>query len=213
MADPSTTPALHGAPERARFEAGNRLTASDLNLEHRYRTGVLRRHLRLVHGWGVVCGLPVVALDDPKRPWLIRVCPGYGVGPCGDEIVLARGLDFDLAEISWRRLTAIDATRVYISLRFLELPARLLPEDGCSCESSCGDGAVASRIRDAAEVIAGWALPGARISLFDLCSGDQPPCPECPPGCELPLASVVLPDSLSDPITDSRIDNSIRRFL
>src|SRR4051812_18983973 len=70
--------------ERVRYFPRQLLTADDMRAEQEYLRQRQRRFNRLVIGWGVVCGLEVVF--DPKKPDEVRVCPGYALGPWGDEI-------------------------------------------------------------------------------------------------------------------------------
>lgn len=79
------------ATERPRFFPRQLITPDDLNLvlEH-YRTK-LRRHNRLLHGWGVVCGAkvcPIPKLDGGIEAWKVKVTMGYILGPYGDEILI-----------------------------------------------------------------------------------------------------------------------------
>src|SRR5215467_12359104 len=69
----STAKALPGSLARPDWRPDGELTASELGLEQRYFIQRLRRHLRLAHGWGVVCGLRVAAAGG----WNLYVCPGY----------------------------------------------------------------------------------------------------------------------------------------
>ena len=58
-------PAPAGAFKRPKYSSGVYLTASDFLAEQFYRRQLQRRHHRYLHGWGVVCGLQVVAVKDP----------------------------------------------------------------------------------------------------------------------------------------------------
>ena len=71
--------------ERLRYFPRQLLTADDMRAEQEYFREKQRRHNRLLHGWGVVCGLEVV-LDAETGPLAVCVCPGYALGPFGDEI-------------------------------------------------------------------------------------------------------------------------------
>src|SRR5947208_3468001 len=125
-----------GALQKAAFEAGDVVTACDLNLEQEYRIQLLRHHLRYLHGWGVVCGLKVAAVLDPRRPWLIRVCPGYGVGPCGDEMLMPKAIDYDIRDAMWTRPgSQIGVLFAYIALKYVSEPADFIavPALGCGC--------------------------------------------------------------------------------
>lgn len=102
-----------GLLERPRYFPRQLLTPAELTLEQQYFRDKLRRHNRLLHGWGVVCGAEVCRVppeeasrydqrkaaaagttlppQQPVRPqpWKVRVKPGYILGPYGDEIVIA----------------------------------------------------------------------------------------------------------------------------
>lgn len=100
-----------GVLERPRYFPRQLLTPAELTLEQQYFRDKLRRHNRLVHGWGVICGAEVCRVppeegprnDRPKptaagstapqqpvrpQPWKVRVKPGYILGPYGDEILI-----------------------------------------------------------------------------------------------------------------------------
>src|SRR5262249_52079646 len=71
--------------ERTRYCAGQRLDDADLTQEQLYFREKARRHNRMLHGWGIVCGLRV-------RPGAARgeliVESGYALDPYGDEVVV-----------------------------------------------------------------------------------------------------------------------------
>jgi hypothetical protein len=111
-----------GVIERPCYYPGQLLTPAEMTLEQQYFRDKLRRHNRLLHGWGVVCGAAVclVAEDQAARdtspagfqtgaqpaadgvakpkvkPWKVRVTPGYILGPYGDEILMDREQIVDL---------------------------------------------------------------------------------------------------------------------
>jgi len=109
-----------GVIERPCYYPGQLLTPAEMTLEQQYFRDKLRRHNRLIHGWGVVCGAAVCrvpeeqpapatgfssgAMDQPSnqpapakaKPWKVRVTPGYILGPYGDEIVIDREQIVDL---------------------------------------------------------------------------------------------------------------------
>ena len=70
--------------ERVRYFPRQLLTADDMRAEQEYARQRQRRFNRFVIGWGVVCGLEVK--PDPDNPAGVVVCPGYALGPWGDEI-------------------------------------------------------------------------------------------------------------------------------
>lgn len=89
-------PGLFGL-ERVRYFPRQLITADDMTTEQDYFRQRDRRHNRFLHGWGVVCGLTVEVAPDSEHPWRVRVCPGYAIGPQGDEISVADPVYFDIA--------------------------------------------------------------------------------------------------------------------
>src|SRR4029079_8903991 len=84
-----------GSAERLRYFPRQLLTADDMRTEQHYFREKLRRHNRMLHGWGVVCGLQVVV--DPTGGGLgVSICPGYALGPWGDEICVEEAVPLDL---------------------------------------------------------------------------------------------------------------------
>lgn len=184
-----------GALARPDWRPGGSFAASELRLGHGYQLQRLRRHLRLVHGWGVVCGLNVVAANDPEG-WGLLICPGYGIGPCGDEILLQHQYRFDLRDYLWTRPVGGHGQCAWIGIEAGEAPASYQSAPPAACCCCCADQRVViSRLVDECRVVVSWTRPIFTPGGFDICSGAVPFCPECPPSCALPLASVVLPIS------------------
>lgn len=171
----STTCTSCGATlERVRFYPRQLITASDLNAEQQYHRERARRHNRLKHGWGVVCGLDVEPAPTKEKPWRVRVCPGFVMDPCGDEVYLAEAVTFDVATSSTTSTEPCSGmwpcppagampapgkdTFVYLSIRYVECmsrPERIHPT-GCGCdEAACEH----SRIRDGYELKLLWERP------------------------------------------------------
>lgn len=103
-----------GVLERPRYFPRQLMTPTELILEQDYFRDKMRRHNRLLHGYGVICGAwvsrvplepevgqprptpaemaktkaagPATQADDP---WLVSVSAGFLLGPYGDEIVIA----------------------------------------------------------------------------------------------------------------------------
>jgi hypothetical protein len=181
-----------GALARPDWRAGGAFTAGELRLEQTYRRQRLRRHLRLVHGWGVVCGLNLVAANDGDG-WDLFVCPGYGIGPCGDEIIVQRQFRFSLRDYMWTRPVGAAVDRAWIGIEAADEPAAYQPVAPAVCGCDCGHQREAvSRLVDGFRLIVWWTPPVLPWGGFDVCSGAAPTCPRCPETCGLPLASVAL---------------------
>lgn len=80
--------------ERPRYYARQLITDETLRLEQKYFIDKMRRHNRLMHGYGVVCGAqiclsPGCRTNGPgNKPWEVVVKPGYILGPYGDEVII-----------------------------------------------------------------------------------------------------------------------------
>ncbi|HSA49114.1 MAG TPA: hypothetical protein VLH10_03260 [Yinghuangia sp.] len=101
---------------RPRWFAGQLVGPEDLAQTGVWLVERMRRHNRLLHGWGVVCGAAVSTVPDHSdrggngnrnggdnggatRPWLLDVTAGYVLGPHGDEIVIDRRLRVDVRDV------------------------------------------------------------------------------------------------------------------
>lgn len=130
------TPRTDDSLERTQYFPEQILSPSDLAQDRTYLLHRLRRHNRLLHGWGIVLGftveaLPandVVAAEKPKKcrtpasgtsplppdvkpgdgTWLV-VQPGYAVTPLGDEIYLPDPIYLNTSEELDGALVAIPA--------------------------------------------------------------------------------------------------------
>lgn len=77
-----TEPDLCGAGvlERPRYFPGEILTPAEMTLEQQYFRDKLRRHNRLIHGWGVVCGAAVCRVPEEQAArdtrWGTAAAPG-----------------------------------------------------------------------------------------------------------------------------------------
>lgn len=162
--------------ERVRYFPKQLLTAGDMRTEQEYFREKARRHNRYLHGWGVVCGCDIEPITN-ARGWQVRVCPGYVVGPQGDEIHIDDCIDVDLTtgpqnppcSVKWPcppigempggRDKAITA---YIAIRYAECfsrPVKVHPA-GCGCDET---GCEYTRIRDSYEIKVLWKLPESHV--------------------------------------------------
>jgi hypothetical protein len=79
--------------ERPRYFTGQLLDEADLTQEQHYFREKLRRHNRMLHGWGIVSGLAVRPGPTVSE---LTVEPGYALDGYGDEIVVADPVTVDL---------------------------------------------------------------------------------------------------------------------
>jgi hypothetical protein len=143
--------------ERVRYFQGQLLSEDDFRTEQDYFREKLRRHNRLLHGSGVVCGLEVVA--DPEAGALaVSVRPGYALGPWGDEICVEETAPLDLTDCT--QPTPADyppggigaepagaAQELLVQIRYVECESRPVAR---LADDSAGDAPVweYSRLRD-----------------------------------------------------------------
>jgi hypothetical protein len=89
-----------GVTERPRYYARQLITPAELNLEATYFVERLRRHNRLLHGWGVVCGALVCRVPNADgtgaEPWKVKLTCGHILDPFGNEIAIVLERTFDL---------------------------------------------------------------------------------------------------------------------
>ncbi len=214
--------------ERVNFFNRQLLTADDMTTERDYFLQKLRRHNRFMHGWGVVCGLAVTAAPDSKRPWLVQVGSGYALGPYGDEIFVGDAVTFDLSACINGGATnpcepnmvtpggAGTSTTAYLAIKYAECLSRPVQtaSSGCGCDS---DPCQYSRIRDSFQLQCLPELPPQPPAPPGLCDivrrGKLAACPPCPTDPWVVLAKITLPSASSMNITDSSIDNTIRRVI
>jgi hypothetical protein len=87
------------AGERNLYFTGKPMTARDFIDEQRYFLTRHWLHNRLLHGWGIICGLRVRCHWNPdcRDRWVI-VEPGIALDCCGRELILPRRTPIRLAE-------------------------------------------------------------------------------------------------------------------
>jgi hypothetical protein len=157
-----------GFLEHPRYFPRQMITPAELTLEHDYWRDRMRRHNRLLHGWGVVCGAKVCPIPTDKKaddgslifePWKVRIEPGYILGPYGDEIIIDCARVFDVRTKGVLAATGeacgevLDpwCAEVYIAVRYQEVrcrPVRVQPI-GCGCDDMPCE---YSRLRDGYEI-------------------------------------------------------------
>ncbi len=81
------------ALERMRYFTGRFMTARDFRDEQTYHLTHRLMHNRMLHGWGVVCGLHVNQHPTPDcRNDRVKVSSGMAVDCCGREIIVPYAL-------------------------------------------------------------------------------------------------------------------------
>lgn len=200
----SPTDAQSKQVERVRYFSRQLITADDLTQDQMYHRAKRRLHNRLLHGWGIVCGLEVKNNPLPGVPLNVVICPGYALSPQGDEILVSMEVQFDVGRCIEGQgapchspchpvvLGAVDpSTPFYIGLRYIECQSRpvRVPPLGCGCDETACE---YSRIRDSFEVSCLKALPASpkpTDESLDLCKALKQdevlmadkviPCPPC----------------------------------
>lgn len=198
---------------RLRYFHGQPLGALDLRREQSYHRDRARLHNRLLHGWGIVCGLEVQVTarrdtedcDDPTVAEVI-VLPGAALDCLGNEIVLRypRPVDVDslLGEQERKLLTEKPAT-VYLTLCFHETPIdpmRPLLTGGCDPAPACEH----ARILDSYRICAVLERPDAGPAC-------EPCCGACGDVC-LELAA-IQDFTPRRPLRQDQVELSGRRSL
>jgi hypothetical protein len=163
-----------GKLERVRYYPRQLVTASVLTTDQDYLRQKARRHNRLLHGWGVVCGLEVKPDPTEESPWRVIVCPGYLLDPAGEEVPIAEPVHVDLATGAQTQsdpcagatpcppaaaVPGEGETRfVFLAARYRECLSRpeRVPSVACGCDETACEYA---RIRDGFELKVLLALP------------------------------------------------------
>jgi len=79
--------------ERVRYFTGRHLTAADFRMEQNYQRSHRYLHNRLLHGWGVACGLWVVEHpNEACRKDHVAIKSGIAIDCCGHEIIVCSAL-------------------------------------------------------------------------------------------------------------------------
>lgn len=150
--------------ERNRFFTGKFMTARDFQGEQDYFLSRHRLHNRLLHGWGIVCGLeveyhpdrlagPPRNQSDCAKRW-VRVRPGIAIDCCGRELVVHKEWYYELPlpePQSAKPYTNAHKEQYILGLRYCEEEIERVPvlyaEDVCD-----GKREQANRLRECARL-------------------------------------------------------------
>jgi hypothetical protein len=210
--------------ERIRYFTGRHMTARDFRDADAYHRSMRHLHNRVLHGWGVACGLEVKLHPRPECGVIVQC--GLALDCCGREIVVPRAL---VQRIPWDKLH--DRTCgpgngggdvLLLCLEYCEEHTEKVPvlysHDACS-----GTGYEDGRVREGfrlhwhavneSELAQhGWQRPGGCPPGDDTvpCEADDDSCcldPHCPRD-----ACVALAVIRGDPAQPA-LDTSQRRFI
>lgn len=118
--------------ERTSFHSGKLLTAEDLNREQEYFRNKLKRHNRMLHGFGVVSGFRVTMAGGE-----VLVEPGFALDCEGNEIALSERRTIAPLSVSASGRVA------YVNLRYDESSSEKTIVESveiCLAEQNCNRG-------------------------------------------------------------------------
>jgi hypothetical protein len=191
---------------RLRYFYGQPIGALDLRQEQSYHRDRIRLHNRLLHGWGIVCGLeievrPAVECDpdveDPAATTLV-VFPGAAIDAAGNDIVVRRPRPVELSRLLpdpvLEQLAKTPAT-VYLSLCFHEQPIdpmRPLVTGGCEPAADVEY----ARVRDTYRICAGTSRPDPGPDCEPCCGSGEAGCLELAAIVAFDPGKPVVPEQL-----------------
>jgi hypothetical protein len=142
----------------------------------------------------------------------VGVCPGYAVGPHGNEIQVQTLSTIDLREFLWSSPALLSTVNIhalaYLAIRYDETVDHLevIPGVPCQCKEPVYR---ETRTVDAFRLGVLWRLPEL-VPQEGICTREGAPCAPCPDSPWLILARIHLPSSSTAQITAAMIDNDIR---
>jgi hypothetical protein len=199
---------------RLRYFHGQPLSALDLRREQAYHLDKARLRNRLLHGWGIVCGLDLrVAVKQDCRPeendptaTEVIVVPGSAIDCAGNEIVVRHPRPVYVSDLlksdDLERLHKKPGT-VYLTLCYAEVladPSRPLLAHGCEPPPSCEY----ARTIETYQICVSTVRPDGGPHCEPCCGACGDPC--------LELAAIHNFDPAA-PVTQAQIDLSGRRRL
>lgn len=217
--------------DRTRYFSRQLITADDLTQDQIYHREKRRMHNRLLHGWGIVCGLDVTATPTADKPMNITVSAGFALAASGDEIYVPSDVVLDLAQCvagpeqgdcsrpcSPVIVGHVDAANpFYLGIKYAECQSR--PVRVAQIDCGCDDMACEySRIRDGFEIRCLEKLPESHNpeTVQDLCEivkNKSVPCPSAPQDAWIVLAKIKIKAPSSRALTANDIGSDDRRIL
>lgn len=111
------------ALERIRYFTGRHMTARDFSDGDAYHRSMRHLHNRVLHGWGIACGLEVRLHARPECGVVIRC--GMAVDCCGREVVIPKAV---AQRIPWDLLAkAGDGHVLLLCLEYAEMQTEKVP--------------------------------------------------------------------------------------
>lgn len=181
--------------ERIRYFTGRHLSARDFDDADAYHRDMRLLHNRVLHGWGVACGLEVRAHDRPECGVVIGC--GMAIDCCGREVLVPAAV---AQRIDWERVREEGCepeSVLLLCLEYCEVPTEKVPvlysPDACS-SAHYEDGRIREGYRLHWHAVKesdlddyGWHRPAGCPPDDDPCGPAEPTCaPKEPPCCLTP---------------------------
>jgi hypothetical protein len=194
--------------ERNNYFYGKLMTVRDFFAEQCYFNEKRWLINRMVHGWGVVCGLDVVPVkDDPAK---VNVSPGLAIDCCGREILLCSEQEVTLvpgpADCHAPKDDETGEKKLYVCIDYLACKTEPVQLPPAACDKK--EKGEFNRIRDSYVLSVKrpdevcipddcpkhCPLSEDKLSSMHtyLCGQLKEACPECPEKCCVVLAEVTV---------------------
>ena len=210
--------------DRIRYFTGRYMTARDFSDADDYHRSMRHLHNRILHGWGIACGLDVAKHPHPECGLVIQC--GLAIDCCGREIVVRSALT---ERIPWDRLPKVDNSTardkryvLALCLSYREVLTEKVPvlysSDACA-SASYEDGRVRESyaiewhaVKETELEAYGWESPATCDPANDTPPGNGPASGSClEPDCPS-HACVVLAVVRGDE-HEYAVDTEHRRFI
>jgi hypothetical protein len=218
--------------DRIRYFTGRHMTARDFRDADAYHRTMRHLHNRVLHGWGVACGLEVTVHPRPECGVIIRC--GLAIDCCGREIVVRKAVSQRIPWDEWPKTQAGDSRDndyvLLLCLEYCEVLTEKVPvlysTEACS-SASYEEGRIRESyafrwhaVKEADLENYGWRTPKgcppdehtepSAKPIPQPCDDDATTCcldPQCPPHhC---VALVVMRGDETDPKVDSEGRRSV----